>query len=140
MKVEELTLFSVNGFHGNENLGYMCIQASSAAIYHIGIVPGPSSNPPLRLYGCVLPAHLQSTIYPTPPDVTVEQSRRSSKREMLSIAVEISSDDDIKVSEQTTATLNRDFESENRKLQRTKLVLFAENQGIDRRRVGHIAV
>lgn len=93
MQVENLSLFSVSGYQSNENLNYLCIQASDAEIYHIGLVPVPSSNPPLRLYGCVLPGHLQSTIYATPSDLTANQSTSgvSPKREMLSIAIEIKS-------------------------------------------------
>lgn len=107
MQVANLSLFSVSGYQGKENLNYMCVQASGAEIYHIGLVPVPSSNPPLRLYGCVLPGHLQSTIYPTPPDLTMNQTvaKEPSKREMLSVAIEISSmpERKIKVSAKTKA-------------------------------------
>lgn len=71
----------------------MCVQVSSVEVYHIGLVPVPASNPPLRVYGCVLPSHIQSTIYPTPTDLTVNQAigKRVSNREMISIAVQIKS-------------------------------------------------
>lgn len=104
VQLENLTLFSVNGFQGNENLGYMCVQAEYAKIYHIGLVPSPPTNPPIREFGCLMPPHVQSTIYPTPPDLTVNQSTGDgSKREMLSIAVEIRSvpERKIKVSART---------------------------------------
>lgn len=93
MQVENLSLFSVSGYQANENLNFMCVQASGAEIYHIGLVPVPSSNPPLRLYGCVLPGHLQSTIYPTPANLTADQTvaKEPSTREMLSVAIEIRS-------------------------------------------------
>lgn len=93
IKVQNGTLFSVSSFRGNENLNYMCVQASAAEVYHIGLVPVPSSNPPLRLFGCVLPSHVQSTIYPTPPNLTVNQAigKKVTNREMVSIAVQVKS-------------------------------------------------
>lgn len=71
----------------------MCIQAGAIEMYHLGLVPVPSTNPPLRLYGCVLPSHVQSTIYPTPPNLTVNQEidKKASNRRMISVAVQIKS-------------------------------------------------
>lgn len=93
IKVNSANVFSVSGFRGNENLNYMCVQASSAEIFHFGLIPVPTSNPPLRLIGCVLPSHVQSTIYPTPKGLTMQEplGKRSTNREMLSIAVQIKS-------------------------------------------------
>ncbi|XP_031632964.1 autophagy-related protein 2 homolog B [Contarinia nasturtii] len=93
IKLENGSLFSVSSFRGDENLNYMCVQASAVEMYHIGLVPVPSSNPPLRLYGCVLPSHVQSTIYPTPSNLTVDQAvgKKASNREMISIAVQVKS-------------------------------------------------
>lgn len=93
IKLQNGSLFSVSGFRGNENLNYMCVQASAVEMYHIGLVPVPSTNPPLRLFGCVLPSHVQSTIYPTPPNLTVDQAigKKAKNREMISIAVQVKS-------------------------------------------------
>lgn len=93
IKLQTGSLFSVSSFRGNENLNYMCVQASAVEVYHIGLVPVPSLNPPLRLYGCVLPSHVQSTIYPTPSNLTVNQAvgKKVSNREMVSIAVQVKS-------------------------------------------------
>lgn len=93
IKLKNGSLFSVSGFYGDENLNYMCVQAEAVEMYHIGLVPVPSSNPPLRLYGCVLPSHVQSTIYPTPSNLTVNQAigKKDSNREMISIAVQVKS-------------------------------------------------
>lgn len=93
IKLTDASLFSVTSFQGNENLNYMCVQGSSVEMYHIGLVPVPSTDPPLRLYGCVLPSHVQSTIYPTPPNLTVNQAvgKKVSNREMVSIAVQVKS-------------------------------------------------
>lgn len=93
IKLQSGSLFSVSSFRGDENLNYMCVQAAAVEMYHIGLVPVPSSNPPLRLHGCVLPNHVQSTIYATPPDLTVNQAvgKKSTNREMISIAVQVKS-------------------------------------------------
>lgn len=93
IKLQNGSLFSVSSFRGNDNLNYMCVQACAVEMYHIGLVPVPSSNPPLRLFGCVLPSHVQSTIYPTPVNLTVNQSagKKATNREMVSIAVQVKS-------------------------------------------------
>lgn len=36
VKLQSCSVFSVNGFHGNSNLGYLCIQGKSAEVYHCG--------------------------------------------------------------------------------------------------------
>lgn len=36
IKLQSTYVFSVNGFHGNSNLGYLCIQGKAADIYHCG--------------------------------------------------------------------------------------------------------
>lgn len=84
-------VFSVSSYRGNENLNYMCVQAAAAEVYHIGLVPVPAHNPPLRVIGCVIPSHVQSTLYPTPDNLTVNQSagKKVTNREMISIAVQI---------------------------------------------------
>lgn len=93
IKLKNGSLFSVSGYRGDDNLNYMCVQASAVEMYHLGLIPVPSLDPPLRMYGCVLPSHVQSTIYPTPPDLTMNQQsgKLTSNREMLSIAVQIKS-------------------------------------------------
>lgn len=93
IKVNTAYVFSVNGFRGNENLNYMCVQACSAEIFHFGLIPFPASNPPLRVIGCVLPSHVQSTLYPTPRGLTVHElvGKKSSNREMVAVAVQIKS-------------------------------------------------
>lgn len=93
IKLQTGYVFSVSGFRGNENLNYMCVQVASAEVYHIGLIPVPSANPPLRVIGCVLPSHVQSTLYPTPPNLTANQSagKKVTNREMISIAVQIKS-------------------------------------------------
>lgn len=99
IKVNSASVFSVSGFRGNENLNYMCVQASAAEIFHFGLIPVPSANPPLRVIGCALPSHVQSTIYPTPRGLTVQEplGHRLANREMISIAVQIKSQPEMKI-------------------------------------------
>lgn len=93
IKAQNGCIFSVSGFHGNDNLNYVCVQLAAAEVYHIGLVPVPLANPPLRVIGCVLPSHVQSTIYPTPQNLTVNQSvgKKVTNREMISVAIQIKS-------------------------------------------------
>lgn len=99
IKINSASVFSVSGYRGNENLNYLCVLASSAEVFHFGLIPVPTTNPPLRLIGCALPSHIQSTIYPTPRGLTVEEppSRKSTSREMISVAVQIKSQPELKI-------------------------------------------
>ncbi|XP_029712827.1 autophagy-related protein 2 homolog A [Aedes albopictus] len=89
MKIQSTYVFSVSGFHGNSNLGYLCIQGKAADIYHCGLIPTPANNPPLRLVNSVLPAYILSTLYPTPRNLTVNDQRGCPNREMFSLAIQI---------------------------------------------------
>lgn len=89
IKVKETTLFSVNGYKGNLDLGYLCLHSKSAELHHFGLVPLASADPPLRLLNCILPEHMLGTFYPTPRNLSFADSKRITNREMLSLAVEI---------------------------------------------------
>lgn len=89
IRLNSVMLFSVNGYKGDENLGYMCIEASAAELFHFGLIPVPCPDPPLRLIGCVLPSHMQSTFYPSPKNISLSEKTVASNRDMLSIAMEI---------------------------------------------------
>ncbi|XP_055588438.1 autophagy-related protein 2 homolog A [Uranotaenia lowii] len=89
IKLQSTYIFSVNGFHGNSNLGYLCIQGNAADIYHCGLIPTPVNNPPLRLVNSVLPGYIFSTLYPTPKNLTINEQRGCSNREMFSLAIQI---------------------------------------------------
>lgn len=110
IKINDACVFSVSGFRGNENLNYMCVQAAAAEVFHFGLIPVPTSNPPLRVIGCALPSHVQSTIYPTPKGLTVQEplGKKQTNREMLSVAVQIKSHPDqrIKVRRETCDKLH----------------------------------
>lgn len=88
---DNLKLFSVNGFNGNENLAYLCVQAKNAEIYHCGLLPfKEESNRTLRSIDSPIPHFMKSTLYATPKDLTKgEFVNENSKREMLSVVIEI---------------------------------------------------
>lgn len=89
IKVNNLHLFTVSSYLGNSNLGYVCLQSKNTEIYHCGLIPFPIQNPPLRDINCVLPSHMKSTLYPTPRNLTLSESKGTPTREMLSVAVQI---------------------------------------------------
>lgn len=99
VKLGSTELFSVSGYNGNADLGYVCLQAGSVEIYHCGLIPVPSPNPPLRLIGSVLPGHILSTLYPTPKNITLFDQADNSvrKREMVTLAIEVQKKTDNKV-------------------------------------------
>lgn len=89
LKVNSATIFSVSNYHGNTNLGYVCIQAGNIDLFHCGLIPVPSQNPPLREINSLLPDWLKSTVYATPENATLSLSRGSRLREMLSLTMQI---------------------------------------------------
>ncbi|XP_055617380.1 autophagy-related protein 2 homolog B [Toxorhynchites rutilus septentrionalis] len=89
VKLQSTYLFSVNGFHGNKNLGYLCILGKAAEIYHCGLIPTPVGNPPLRLVSSVLPSYLCSTLYSTPEKLTLNEQQGCPNREMFSLVIQI---------------------------------------------------
>lgn len=99
IKVNSATVFSVSGYRGNENLNYLCVEAGSAEIFHFGLIPVPTTHPPLRTIGCALPSHVQSTIYPTPRGLTMQEplGNRTNNREMISVAIQIKSQPEMKI-------------------------------------------
>lgn len=89
LKVNSTNIFSVSGFHGNSNLGYLCIQGKNFEMYHCGQLPVPMYNSPLRDINCSLPEWLKSTIYLTPKSLSLNENRGNPKREMIALAIQI---------------------------------------------------
>uniref|UniRef100_A0A7G3AGM6 Autophagy-related protein 2 n=1 Tax=Lutzomyia longipalpis TaxID=7200 RepID=A0A7G3AGM6_LUTLO len=89
IKVDCLSLFTVKGYCGNENLGFVCLEVVDADFYHCGIMPSPNSDPPIRWFDSLLPDYLLRTIYSTPKDLTMQKPRRPKEREMISLAIQI---------------------------------------------------
>lgn len=89
IKVNSTSIFTVSSFHGNSNLGYFCVQSGNIEMFHCGLLPVPIQNAPLRDINCLLPAWIKSTLYSTPKNLTLSESRGSTKRDMLALAVQI---------------------------------------------------
>lgn len=94
IKVNSTSIFTVSSYHGNTNLGYFCIQSGNTEMFHCGLLPVPIQNAPLRDINCVLPSWIKSTLYSTPKNSTLSESRGSTKRDMLALAVQIKASPD----------------------------------------------
>jgi autophagy-related protein 2 len=96
IKANSASIFTVSSYHGNENLGYFCIQSSNLEMYHCGLLPVPIQNPPLRDLHCSLPSWLNASIYGTPKNLVFHENQQMkvSDRNMLSLAVQIKANPD----------------------------------------------
>ncbi|KAB0799030.1 hypothetical protein PPYR_06910 [Photinus pyralis] len=87
--VEDATIFTVTGYRGDDNLGFVSVQASNAQLYHCDMISSPSQSPPLKQVGTAVQRHLHPTIYKSEPGVLVNSTDRSVNRDMVSVAVRI---------------------------------------------------
>lgn len=87
IKATDLKLFSVRGFCGNDNLGYLCLDASQLEAFHCGLIP--SSEFLTNASGERLPEFLLKTIYPTEKNVSLVPLIKNDLRKMLSMAIQI---------------------------------------------------
>ncbi|KAF5283909.1 hypothetical protein FQA39_LY04729 [Lamprigera yunnana] len=87
--IEDATIFSVTGYCGDDNLGFVCVQANHAQLYHCDMISSPSQSPPLKEVGTAVARHLYPTIYKSESGVQVNISDRSNNRDMISAAVRI---------------------------------------------------
>ncbi|KAF5280262.1 hypothetical protein FQR65_LT03070 [Abscondita terminalis] len=87
--LEEATIFNVAGYRGNDNLGYVCVQANNGQLYHCDMISSPSQSPPLKQFGTSIARHLHPTIYKSQSGVLVNVCDRSSNRDMISAAIRI---------------------------------------------------
>ncbi|XP_062051867.1 autophagy-related protein 2 homolog A isoform X3 [Lepus europaeus] len=93
LDVEQGTIFSVSQYRGQPGLGYFCLEAERATLYHRAAVDDYVLPTHLELPSCPPPARLAPTIYPSEEGVT-EQGASGRKGQgrgphMLSAAVRI---------------------------------------------------
>ncbi|XP_005384601.1 PREDICTED: autophagy-related protein 2 homolog A isoform X3 [Chinchilla lanigera] len=93
LDVEHGTLFSVSQYHGQPGLGYFCLEAEKATLYHRAALDDYVLPSHLHLPSFVPPAHLAPTIYPSEEGV-IEQGASGCKGQgrgapMLTAAVRI---------------------------------------------------
>ncbi|KAI4468676.1 autophagy-related 2 isoform a [Holotrichia oblita] len=87
--VEDATVFSVSGYNGDTNLGYVCVQVKSAQLHHCDMLSTPSQSPPLLEVGTAIPKYLHPTILKSEPGVLQTCSDRGGNRDMVSVAIKI---------------------------------------------------
>ncbi|KAH0569025.1 autophagy-related protein 2 homolog B [Cotesia glomerata] len=85
IRVEDATIFCVNSYKGNANLGYVCTMIKSVSLNHCGITTIPSTTPPLRSINSVIPRHCQPAIYRS----NNGQEKDPEDSDMLTVAVRI---------------------------------------------------
>ncbi|XP_044775571.1 autophagy-related protein 2 homolog A isoform X2 [Neomonachus schauinslandi] len=93
LDVEQGTIFSVSQYRGQPGLGYFCLEAEKAKLYHRAVVEDHLLPSRLELPSFVPPAQLAPTIYPSEEGVT-ERGASGPKGQgrgphMLSTAVRI---------------------------------------------------
>lgn len=87
VRVEDALIFSVSGYKGNNNLGYVCAMLKTVSLNHCGLITSPSQAPPLRSMQSMTPRHCQPTIYRSERGASV--TGNSMEKDMLSVAVRI---------------------------------------------------
>ncbi|XP_008558251.1 autophagy-related protein 2 homolog B [Microplitis demolitor] len=88
LRVEDATIFCVNSYKGNGNLGYVCTMIKNVSLYHCGITTIPSTTPPLRSLNSVIPRHCQPAIYRSHNGLQ-ENIEAAEDADMLTVAVRI---------------------------------------------------
>lgn len=108
--VEGAYLFVVSGYCGDDDLGFVCVQAKNGNLHHCGkscksfldtkelifsifivsdLMSIPSQSPPLKEFGTAVGRHLHSTICKSEPGVLVNAKNRGGEREMITVAIKI---------------------------------------------------
>ncbi|KAL3285630.1 hypothetical protein HHI36_000162 [Cryptolaemus montrouzieri] len=90
LNVENATIFLVNGYKGDQDLGYISVQVGHAELHHCEMMPTPSvgSNFFNEKGGG---AHLHPTLYKSEKGVLAEIKNDNSIRDMLTVACKIES-------------------------------------------------
>nr|XP_012633460.1 autophagy-related protein 2 homolog A isoform X2 [Microcebus murinus] len=91
LDVEQGTIFSVSQYRGQPGLGYFCLEAEKAMLYHRAAVDNYVLPSHLELPSFAPPAQLSPTIYPSEEGVTEKgaSGRKGQDPHMLSTAVRI---------------------------------------------------
>ncbi|XP_025831922.1 autophagy-related protein 2 homolog B isoform X2 [Agrilus planipennis] len=87
--VEDINVFIVSGYKGDNNLGYICVQAHDVQLHYCEMISTLSQNPPLKEVGSAVGNHLHTTIYKSEKGVLINSSGRGGDREQVSVAIKI---------------------------------------------------
>ncbi|XP_012275672.1 autophagy-related protein 2 homolog B isoform X2 [Orussus abietinus] len=85
-RVEDATIFSVNSYKGDSDLGYVCSMVSSVSLNHCGLTKTPSQARPLKCINPVIPKRCQTVIYRSEAGTNVSTSL---EKDMLTMALRI---------------------------------------------------
>ncbi|XP_075983297.1 autophagy-related 2 isoform X2 [Anticarsia gemmatalis] len=92
LEAYNLSMCQVSGLNGKPKTAQLCLRAEKTTLYHDSLLTIPSEKPPLRQYGCILPSHLKSTIYPSGKGVIIKD--RLLKKDMFTLALKVDPDSD----------------------------------------------
>ncbi|KAJ8968662.1 hypothetical protein NQ314_002185, partial [Rhamnusium bicolor] len=89
LSVDDASIFIVNGYKGDKDLGYVCVQVHNVQLHHCDMISIPSLSPPLKEIGTVVGSHLHPTVYRSEVGMLSNAKNRGGSREMFSVAVKI---------------------------------------------------
>ncbi|XP_063976895.1 autophagy-related protein 2 homolog B [Diachasmimorpha longicaudata] len=84
LRVDDATIFCVNSYKGDSNLGYVCTLVKTVGLNHCSLTTIPSQSPPLRSINSVTPRHCQPSIYRSK-----DGHELGTDKDMLTVAVRI---------------------------------------------------
>lgn len=85
-----LSMCQVSGLNGKPKTAQLCLRSKKTTLYHDSLLSIPSEKPPLRLYGCTIPLHLKSTIYPSGKGLIIKE--RLITKDMFTLALKVDPD------------------------------------------------
>ncbi|RZC41089.1 autophagy-related protein 2 A -like protein, partial [Asbolus verrucosus] len=89
INVEDATVFMVNGYMGDINLGFVCLEIHNAQLHHCDMISTPSHSPPLKDIGATPGKHLHPTIYSSESGMLANYRARGGNREVVTVCVKI---------------------------------------------------
>ncbi|KAF7991887.1 hypothetical protein HCN44_010688 [Aphidius gifuensis] len=89
-KIDDGTIFIINSYKGDTNLGYICTMIKTLSLNHCGLTTIPSQIPPLRSINSVTPRYCKKLIYQCDNNV-LDAIGGNPDNDMLSIAIKIQS-------------------------------------------------
>ncbi|KYO28151.1 hypothetical protein Y1Q_0009079 [Alligator mississippiensis] len=101
LDVDDCTIFSVSQYKGQEDLGYLCIEAERVNLYHSAVLDDYPLPERLELPSFTPPARLRPTLYPSEEGVPGRPAggRRDQPAKMLVAAIRIHLDLDKNIKE-----------------------------------------
>lgn len=89
LSLEDANVFIVNGYKGDNHLGYVCVQVHNSQLHHCDMITIPNVTPPLKEVGSAPGRHLYPTIQKSESGILATAKNRGGNREMLTVAMKI---------------------------------------------------